>query len=47
MEELTNLELTREDLAELSPEELADIKIELEDLEMNIDEILQSDEEEE
>lgn len=47
MEELTNLELTREDLAELSPEELADIKIELEDLEMDIDEILQSDEEEE
>lgn len=47
MEELENLELTREDLEELSAEELVDIKIELEDLEMDIDEILQENSDEE
>lgn len=47
MEELENLELTREDLEALSAEELADIKIGLEELEMDIDEILQENSEEE
>ena len=31
MEELTNLELTREDLEEMTTEELVDLKVELEE----------------
>lgn len=43
-EELTNLEITKEELEELSAEELADLKIKLEELVMECDEILQEDE---
>lgn len=39
-DELNELELVREDLEELTAEELADLKIELEDLLMDCDEIL-------
>lgn len=42
-EELTKTEITREELEELTPEELADLKIRLEDLLMECDEILQED----
>ena len=39
-DELNEVELVREDLEELTAEELADLKIELEDLLMDCDEIL-------
>lgn len=39
-DELNEVELVREDLEELTAEELADLKIELEDLLMECDEIL-------
>ena len=39
-DELNELELVREDLEELTAEELVDLKIELEDLLMDCDEIL-------
>ncbi len=45
-EELTNLEITKEELEELSAEELADLKIKLEELVMECDEILQEDDDE-
>lgn len=46
-EELDNIELTKEDLEQLSTEELADIKVELEELIMDCEEILQNNSEEE
>ncbi len=45
MEELTNLEITNEDLEEMTAEELADLKIELEELLMKCDELLQDSDE--
>lgn len=42
-EELTRLEITKEELEELSAEELVDVKIKLEELLMECDEILQED----
>lgn len=44
-DELNELELVREDLEELTAEELADLKIELEDLLMDCDEILDDNDE--
>ncbi len=41
MEELTNLELTREDLEEMTTEELVDLKVELEELLMQCEELLE------
>ena len=41
MEELTNLELTREDLEEMTTEELVDLKVELEELLMQCQELLE------
>lgn len=41
MEELTNLELTREDLEEITTEELVDLKVELEELLMQCEELLE------
>ena len=41
MEELTNLELTREDLEEMTTEELVDLKVELEELLMQSEELLE------
>ena len=46
-EELNDIELTKEDLKQLSAEELADVKIELEELIMDCEEILQNNSEEE
>lgn len=40
MEELTNLEINKEDLENLSAEELVDLKIELEELIMKCDDLL-------
>ena len=45
MEELTNLEITNEDLEEMTAEELADLKVELEELLMKCDELLQDSDE--
>ena len=45
MEELTNLEITNEDLEEMTAEELADLKIGLEELLMKCDELLQDSDE--
>ena len=45
MEELTNLELTREDLEEMTTEELVDLKVELEELLMQCEELLEDSEE--
>lgn len=42
MDELTNLEINEEDLKGMSTEELADLKVELEDLIMKCDELLNS-----
>lgn len=42
-EELTKLEITKEELEGLSAEELADLKIKLEQLLMECDEVLQDD----
>ncbi len=42
MDELTNLGINKEDLNGMSTEELADLKIELEDLIMKCDELLNS-----
>ena len=44
-DELNELELVREDLEELTAEELADLKIELEDLLMDCNEILDDNDE--
>ena len=44
-DELNELELVREDLEELTTEELADLKIELEDLLMDCNEILDDNDE--
>lgn len=44
-DELNEVELVREDLEELTAEELADLKIELEDLLMECDEILDDNDE--
>lgn len=44
-DELNELELVREDLEELTAEQLADLKIELEDLLMDCDEILDDNDE--
>lgn len=44
-DELNELELVREDLEELTAEELVDLKIELEDLLMDCDEILDDNDE--
>lgn len=44
-DELNEVELVREDLEELTAEELADLKIELEDLLMDCDEILDDNDE--
>lgn len=41
MEELTNLELTREDLEEMTTEELVDLKVELEELLMQCEELIE------
>ncbi len=46
MEELTNLEITEEELEKLTPEELADAKVRLEELLLKCDELLQDDNEE-
>lgn len=43
-EELTKLEITNEELKDLTAEELADLKIKLEELLIECDEILQEDE---
>ncbi len=40
MEELTNLEINKEDLENLSAEELVDLKIELEELIMKCEDLL-------
>lgn len=40
MEKLTNLEINKEDLENLSAEELVDLKIELEELIMKCDDLL-------
>ena len=45
-EELTDIELTKEDLEQLTAEELADVKVELEELIMDCEEILQDNSEE-
>lgn len=45
MEELTDLEIKKEDLENMSAEELVDLKLELEDLIMKCDELLQDEEE--
>lgn len=45
MEELTDLEIKKEDLENMSAEELVELKIELEDLIMKCDELLQDEEE--
>lgn len=42
MEKLTNIEINDEDLKELSAEELADLKVELEELIMKCDELLEN-----
>lgn len=44
--ELTNIEIENSDIEELNCEELADLKIKIEDLLMDCEEILQSDEDE-
>ena len=44
-DELNEVELVREDLEELTAEELVDLKIELEDLLMDCDEILDDNDE--
>ena len=46
-EELTKLEITKEELEELTAEELADLKIELEELLMECEDILEDDDNEE
>lgn len=46
MDELTNLEITKEELEELTPEELVEAKIRLEELLLKCDELLQDDNEE-
>lgn len=45
-EELTKLEITKEELEELTVEELADLKIELEELLMECEDILEDDDNE-
>lgn len=45
-EELTKLEITKEELEELTAEELADLKIELEELLMECEDILEDDDNE-
>ncbi len=45
-DELNEMELVREDIEELTAEELADIKVELEEILMDCDEILDNDDEE-
>lgn len=41
MEELNNLELTNEDLQEMTTEELVDLKLELEELLMKCEDLLE------
>ena len=43
MDELTKMEITKEDLKDLTAEELADLKVRLEELLMECDEILQDE----
>ena len=43
MNDLTELEITKEDLEKLTEEELVDIKVRLENLLMECEEILQED----
>lgn len=43
MEELTDLEIKKEDLENMSVEELVDLKVELEELIMKCDELLQEE----
>ena len=45
MEEEKNLEITREDLENLSPEELVDLKIAIEELILESKEVLEASEE--
>lgn len=47
MEELVKFELNEEDLKELSAEEIANLKVDLEELIMNCEEILQEVEDDE
>ena len=44
-ENIEELELTKEELENLSPEELVDLKMKLEDLIIECDELLEEDEE--
>ncbi len=44
---IMDIELTKEDLNELTPEELVDLKIKLEDMKMDLEELLQDDEDDE
>ena len=46
IENLKNLELTQEDLNELSPEELVELKIRLEELEQEVEEMIENEDEE-
>ena len=43
MEGLTDLEINKEDLENMSAEELADLKVGLEELRMQCDELLQNE----
>ena len=43
-EQLTEAEITKKDLEELSLEELADLKVSLEELSMKCEELLEDDE---
>ncbi len=45
--DIMDIELTKEDLNELTPEELVDLKIKLEDMKMDLEELLQDDEDDE
>lgn len=43
--DMTNIDITLEDLKELSPEELIELKLKLEELAMDYEELLEEDEE--
>lgn len=45
MEENIDIELTKEDLEELTPEELVDLKIRIENMKLDLEELLQDEDE--
>lgn len=45
--DIMDIELTKEDLSKLSPDELVELKIKLEEMKMELEELLQEDENDE